>query len=305
MNKIKRKKKYIFLGDCDSLNIEIICKGFSKLKKKNLYIIIGNINEFKRYLKKLKSSIIVKEIINPYDFDQCEDKYLNMFNIENISNKKYKNILNQIQIANIIANKTRRDLITMPINKSTIKKNTDFVGMTEYLGKLNKTSTLMLMLGDKLSVIPFTTHINIKNVYKSIKIDSLIHFLKKVLKLIKRKEYYLNFKEIIFICYNPHCGENGTLGDEDMIINRVVKKLSLIKGPVAADSAFKSFKKNTLFITTYHDQGLIPFKSLNKSGINLTLGLKYRRLSPIHGTASDKKFNNEADTSSYISCMLF
>ena len=55
----------------------------------------------------------------------------------------------------------------------------------------------------------------------------------------------------------------------------------------------KVLKKNTLFITTYHDQGLIPFKSLNKSGINLTLGLKYRRLSPIHGTASDKKFNNE------------
>ena len=305
MNKIKRKKKYIFLGDCDSLNIEIICKSFAKLKKNNLYIIIGNINEFKRYLKRLKSSIIVKEIINPYDFDQCEDKYLNIFNIENISNKKYKNILNQIQIANIIANKTRKDLITMPVNKSTIKKNTDFVGMTEYLGKLNKTSTLMLMFGDKLSVIPFTTHINIKDVYKNIKIDSLIHFLKRLLKLIKKKEYYLNFKDIIFICYNPHCGENGTLGNEDMIINKVLKKLSLIKGPAAADSAFKSFKKNTLFITTYHDQGLIPFKSLNKSGINLTLGLKYRRLSPIHGTASDKKFKNEADTSSYISCMLF
>ena len=67
----------------------------------------------------------------------------------------------------------------------------------------------------------------------------------------------------------------------------------------------RDVKKNTLFITSYHDQGLIPFKSLNKFGINFTLGLKYRRLSPAHGTAYNKKFKNEADTSSYISCMLF
>jgi 4-hydroxythreonine-4-phosphate dehydrogenase len=154
-------------------------------------------------------------------------------------------------------------------------------------------------------VVPFTTHINIKNVYKNIKINPLTHFLKKLLKLIKKREYHLNFKDIVFICYNPHCGENGTLGNEDIIINNVVKKKLLIKGPISADSAFKNFKKNTLFITSYHDQGLIPFKSLNKSGINLTLGLKYRRLSPAHGTASDKKFKNKADTSSYISCMLF
>ena len=60
-------------------------------------------------------------------------------------------------------------LITMPINKSIFKKKIKFIGMTEYLGKLNKKSTIMLMHGDKFSIIPITTHINLKNVHKYIK----------------------------------------------------------------------------------------------------------------------------------------
>ena len=120
MSNKKRTEKYVFLGDYNSLNIEIICKSFKKLKKNNSYILLGNINELKKYLKKLRSSIMVNEIINPYDFKECNNNYLNIFNIENISNEKYKNILNQIQIANILANKTKKDLITMPINKSII-----------------------------------------------------------------------------------------------------------------------------------------------------------------------------------------
>ena len=73
---------------------------------------------------------------------------LNIFNIKNISNKKYINLLNQIKIANKLANITKFDLITMPINKSIFKKNMNFVGMTEYLGMINNKSTVMMMHGD-------------------------------------------------------------------------------------------------------------------------------------------------------------
>ena len=59
-------------------------------------------------------------------------------------------------------------------------------------------------------------------------------------------------------------------------------------------------KKNTLFISTYHDQALIPFKILNKKSINITLGLNYRRLSPAHGTAKDIKNKNKSDNTSYL-----
>ena len=63
-------------------------------------------------------------------------------------------------------------------------------------------------------------------------------------------------------------------------------------------------QKNTLFISTYHDQALIPYKIINKKGFNFTLGLNYRRLSPAHGTAKDIKFKNKSDNTSYLACML-
>ena len=297
------KKKYIFLGDCDSINIEIICKSFSLLKNKVKYIIIGNKEDFQKYQNKINSNIKLKVLIDTYDFDKVHSNFLNIFNIDNVCKEKFKNLLNQIQIANYISKKTGLDLITMPIDKSIFKKKISFTGMTEYLGEINKQKTIMLLFGDKFSVIPLTTHINIKDVHyliKNKKLKSILDFLSKI---IKEKKYKLNFKIIKFLCYNPHCGENKTIGNEDCLIKNTLRFFKNIKGPLSADSSFSNFKKNTLFISTYHDQVLIPFKTLNAKMINITLGLKYRRLSPAHGTAKDIKYKNKANIDSYIECM--
>ena len=303
MAKTLIKKKYIFLGDCDSINIEIICKSYPLLKNKIKYIIIGNIDDFQKYLKKIKTNIKLKEIINPYDFHETDVNYLNIYNVNNVSSEKFKNLLNQIKIANIISNKTGLDLITMPIDKSIFKKKIKFIGMTEYLAEINKQKTIMLLYGDNFSVVPLTTHINLKNVHFYITIKKLKFTLSLLLKLIKEKKYGLKFNLIKFLCYNPHCGENKTIGNEDEIIKRSLCLFKNISGPFSADSSFSNLKKNTLFISTYHDQVLIPFKALNTKMINITLGLKYRRLSPAHGTAKDIKFKNKANINSYIECM--
>ena len=303
MAKTLIKKKYIFLGDCDSINIEIICKSYPILKNKIKYIIIGNIEDLQKYLKKIKTNIKIKEIIDPYDFNKVDVNYLNIYNVNNISIEKFKNLLNQIKIANIISNKTGLDLITMPIDKSLFKKKIKFIGMTEYLAEINKQKTIMLLYGDNFSVVPLTTHINLKNVHFYITIKKLKFTLSFLLKLIKEKKYGLKFNLIKFLCYNPHCGENKTIGNEDEIIKRSLSLYRNIKGPFSADSSFSKLKKNTLFISTYHDQVLIPFKALNTKMINITLGLKYRRLSPAHGTAKDIKFKNKANINSYIECM--
>ena len=303
MAKTLIKKKYIFLGDCDSINIEIICKSYPLLKNKIKYIIIGNIEDLQKYLKKIKTNIKIKEIIDPYDFNKVDANYLNIYNVNNISIEKYKNLLNQIKIANIISNKTGLDLITMPIDKSLFKKKIKFIGMTEYLAEINKQKTIMLLYGDNFSVVPLTTHINLKNVHFYITIKKLKFTLSFLLKLIKEKKYGLKFNLIKFLCYNPHCGENKTIGNEDEIIKRSLSLFRNIKGPFSADSSFSKLKKNTLFISTYHDQVLIPFKALNAKMINITLGLNYRRLSPAHGTAKDIKFKNKANINSYIECM--
>ena len=297
------KNKYVFLGDINSINIELISKSYASLRGSVKYIILGNINDLKRYLLRIKSKLTINEILNPLNFDEFKEQSINIFNIENNSSKKYKNLLNQLIIANTLSNTTNYDLVTMPINKDIFKKNIKFIGLTEYLGEINKKKTLMLMHGEKFSIIPFTTHINPKYISKNLKNESLNNFIKNIKKIIIGKKYNLHFNHIKFLCYNPHCGENNTIGNEDIKIKKLLSKYKYIKGPYPADSAFININKKTLFISTYHDQALIPFKALNDKGINMTLGLDYRRISPAHGTALDIKYKNISDNTSYIECM--
>lgn len=299
------KKKFVFLGDINSANIELIHKSHRFLQNKVKYILFGNVNELSQYLRSLKSKLMINEIFDPISFKNFNKSKLNIFNIENIYKEKYQNLLNQIKIANYMSNITKLDLVTLPINKSIFKKNLVFNGMTEYLAKINKRNTKMIMHGEKFSIIPLTTHINLKDVNKFIKSKFLKKALKEILTQINSKNYQFKFKDIKFLCFNPHCGEDNTLGIEDKIISECVSSFKKISGPYAADSAFNNLNNKTLFISLYHDQALIPFKILNKRGINLTMGLDYRRLSPAHGTAKDIKFKNIADSSSYKACMEY
>ena len=298
------KKKFVFIGDIDSINLEIVQKSHKLLKNKVKYILIGNIKDIYKYLKKIKSNLNINEIINPLDFENYNHNSLNIFNIENISKKKYLNLINQIQISNYLSNNSKIDLVTLPINKALFKKEIEFIGMTEYLAKINNKNTFMLMYGERFSVIPITTHINLNEVKKFLNKKNLDRFLNQIIIQTSKKIYNLNFKAIKFLCYNPHCGESNTIGPEDKIIATVISKFKKITGPYSADSAFKNLNiKNLLFISMYHDQALIPFKILNQEGINITMGLNYRRLSPAHGTANDIKFKNIADITSYLACM--
>ena len=298
-------KKLVFIGDTKSINIELIYKSHNFLKNRVKYILIGNRNELTNYLKKISSNISINEIYNPLNIDNYDKNKLNIFNVENISTEKSINLINQIKISNYLSEKTKFDLVTLPINKSIFKKKIEFNGMTEFLGELNNKKTIMLMHGDKFSIIPFTTHINLKNVTKYIKKNLVYNFIDNLLKQIKIKKYNLQFDKIKFLCVNPHCSENKTLGIEDNIISNVISNFNYIEGPLAADSAFLNIKQKTLYLSTYHDQALIPFKIINKKSFNLTLGLNYRRLSPAHGTASDIIFQNIADNNSYLECMKF
>mgnify|MGYP000503955026 CR=1 FL=1 len=299
------KKKFVFLGDLDSINLELIHNSHNYLKNKVEYILLGNIKDASKYLSKINSKIEINEIYNPLNFENYKKNNLNFFNIENIYKEKYQILLNQLSIANHLSNSTQIDLVTLPINKSVFKKKIKFTGMTEYLAKINRRDTIMLMHGEKFSVIPLTTHINLKDVRKYLNKKYLNLKLTLINKQIQRRIYELNFKSIKFLCYNPHCSEQNTIGNEDRKITEIIKKFKNIYGPLSADSAFNKIQNNLLFISMYHDQVLIPFKILNKKGINLTLGLNYRRLSPAHGTAEDIKYKNIANLSSYIACMNF
>ncbi|MFH1847437.1 MAG: 4-hydroxythreonine-4-phosphate dehydrogenase PdxA [Candidatus Omnitrophota bacterium] len=187
-------------------------------------------------------------------------------------------------------------LVTAPVNKERIAGiSPGFIGHTEYLAEAYRAdSVTMVMVGQKFSVIPLTRHIPLKEVVSGIKEELII----KTLQQIADKRFILSEKKEakIGVCaLNPHCGEGGEIGREEIdIIAPAVKKAKEfypdIVGPISGDVVFYKALKGEIdiILAMYHDQALAPFKMIEfESGVNLTLGLKHIRTSPDHGTAFD------------------
>jgi len=168
----------------------------------------------------------------------------------------------------------------------------------------------MMIYNKKLSVVPLTTHVEIKKITGKIKL-SLIKT--KILTL--HNSYFKLFKKkakIVILGLNPHNSENRQNSPENKIIKPAIKilnKLNVnIKGPFPADTVFNNQKKlnYNVIVGMYHDQVLAPFKALyGFDAINITLGLKYLRISPDHGTAQDIVGLNRANPQSLISAINF
>lgn len=215
-----------------------------------------------------------------------------------------------LQAAVEIQETIHANLITMPLSKEWVLRAgvKKFSGHTEYLAEHYKKHTFMLMIGEKLRVIPLTTHIPLRLVHlylKKIMVDELI-------SAISQSEWIPEGK-IAFCGVNPHVGESGQIGEEEQeilipIIQDMEKRGLNVEGPLSADAAFTEELRNDykLFITCYHDQGLIPFKALEgKKGVNLTLGLDFVRVSPDHGPAFAIAGKAIADTTSFIQCLRY
>ncbi|TGM66531.1 4-hydroxythreonine-4-phosphate dehydrogenase [Leptospira meyeri] len=199
------------------------------------------------------------------------------------------------------------DLITLPLSKEWVGKAgiKGFRGHTETLAKYYQRPTFMMMTGEKLSVIPLTTHVPLKDVVKELKKFSW----KELTKALVRSPFLKNPK-IAYLGLNPHAGEGGKIGDEESTIlavgAKVLRKAKFsVDGPLSADSAFlPGARPYDLYLASYHDQGLIPFKLLEgKKGVNITLGLDFTRVSPDHGTAFDIAGKGKADATGLISCL--
>ncbi|MDF3818281.1 4-hydroxythreonine-4-phosphate dehydrogenase PdxA [Leptospira sp. 96542] len=201
----------------------------------------------------------------------------------------------------------KADLITLPLSKEWVKKSgvDGFRGHTETLADFFQTKTFMMMSGSHYKVIPLTTHTPISSVP-----TELSQFpwwdLAKAIKMSK----FLKRPKILLLGLNPHAGEGGQIGDEEITILRkgmeILKKERLaVDGPFPADSAFlPGAKKYDLYLACYHDQGLIPFKMLEgKKGVNVTLGLPFLRVSPDHGTAFGIAGKKKADNTGFVSCL--
>ena len=312
-------KILIICGDPNSINSEIIFKAWKKITKlqRERVTLIGNFQLLSDQAKKLRIKVPLKKIDNinrknDKNFLNIIDyplKYKKCFHVQDKEASKY--VIGCLNLANKICTENKiKGFINCPIDKKLIKKK-GIHGVTEFIAKKSKVkkySEVMMLYNKKLSVVPITTHIKIMNISKNInkkvlikKINTLNFYFKKIFK----------YKPVIAVLgLNPHNAEYEKHSEEvKQIIPAVkyLKKNANIFGPMAPDSFFNSdYNKYDVIVGMYHDQVLIPFKNLFKfDAINITLGLKYIRMSPDHGTARDIIGKNLANNQSLINCINF
>lgn len=196
---------------------------------------------------------------------------------------------------NLVKKNMLSAIVTCPINKKSIKlAGLKYPGHTEYLGFLAKKRDFSMMLaGDKIKVVLVTTHIPLRDVFKSITIENIFETIKNAHNA--GKFFGHKRSRIAVAGLNPHAGDSGAIADEEIFIIEPAVKMSLDKGfdvtgPMPADTLFPKMLSGEydIAVVMYHDQGLIPVKMESfGSAVNITLNLPFVRTSVDHGTAFD------------------
>ena len=204
-------------------------------------------------------------------------------------------------------------LCTAPIHKAALIDGADFAypGHTEYLAALAGTDQVVMMLAcDALRVVPTTIHIPLAAVPQTLTASLLTDTL-LITHAALRRDFGIAQPRIAVAGLNPHAGEDGKMGGEEIeMITPVLDALRSqgmnISGPMSADTMFHAGARAQydVAVCMYHDQALIPIKTLDFSGgVNITLGLPFIRTSPDHGTAFDIAGKGVADATSMIAAI--
>jgi 4-hydroxythreonine-4-phosphate dehydrogenase len=198
-------------------------------------------------------------------------------------------------------------LVTAPINKYNIQsENFQFPGHTDYLDKELNGNALMFMVHDTLRVGLLTDHVPVNEVANHLTEKLLSDKLGTIINTLKQ-DFEIEKPKVAVLGLNPHSGDNGVIGnEEEKIIKPTLKKLfeagNMVFGPFPADGFFGSgqYEKYDAVLAMYHDQGLIPFKTLSfGNGVNYTAGLDKIRTSPDHGTAYEIAGKGMANNESF------
>lgn len=316
---IKKNKPVIgiSIGDINGIGAEVTMKALqdSRLQKMITPVIYGHGKAITYYRKMLD--------MNDFNFMQVKS-------IEDIHHRK-TNVINVVQespevspgvetreagkmalaaldqaIVDLKADQLDA-LVTAPLNKNNINtEEIPFIGHTEYLtDAFEAAKSLMFMVSEDMRVGLVTGHLPLKEVVAAITAASIKEKLKLMLKSLK-EDFGISKPKIAVLGVNPHAGEDGLLGiEEQEIIQPVVKEFkdkgNLVFGPYPADGFFGMMhqKKFDGVLAMYHDQGLVPFKTVSfDSGVNFTAGLPIIRTSPDHGTAYNIAGKNAADEGS-------
>jgi 4-hydroxythreonine-4-phosphate dehydrogenase len=306
----------ISIGDLNGIGSEVVLKTFEDARMLELCtpVIFANVKMLS-YLKKSFESTATLHGIDK--LEQIVPGKINVLNLWKESfNLEYgvsDDVVGKYAVKSFTeATKALKEglvdvLVTAPINKHNIQSDEfKFPGHTDYLNQELEGDALMLMVSDNLRVGLLTDHVPVTEVAKHITEELIIRKIKTVKQSLVQ-DFKIGKPKIAVLGLNPHCGDNGVIGKEDdQIIRPTLKKMfeqgTFVFGPYAADSFFGNGQHEQFdaVIACYHDQGLVPFKTLSFGhGVNYTAGLNKIRTSPDHGTAFEIAGKNKADFNSF------
>jgi 4-hydroxythreonine-4-phosphate dehydrogenase len=306
----------ISIGDLNGIGSEVILKTFEDSRMLELCtpVIFANAKVLSFVKKSFTSTVQFHGIEN---LDQVVIGKVNVFNLWKegvdinlgINDEK----IGEYAIKSFVAaTKALKEdqidvLVTAPINKYNIQSEEfKFPGHTDYLDQELEGNALMMMVQDNLRVGLLTDHLPLSEVSSKLTEELIIRKIETIKKSLIQ-DFSIVKPKIAVLSLNPHAGDGGVIGKEDdLILKPVLKKIfekgTMVFGPFPADGFFGSgqYEKYDAIIATYHDQGLIPFKTLSfGKGVNYTAGLNKVRTSPDHGTAYDIAGKDMADYNSF------
>ncbi len=308
-------------GDINGISYEIILKSFEDERITDFFtpVIYGSPKVAAYYKKMLQLNININSI------NKIEQANLNQINIINCATNNIKveigkstkiagqASLNALRHSLIDIKNHKLDiLVTAPINKNNIQTDDfKFAGHTRFFAsEFGGNEVVMLMVHENLRIGVATEHIAISEVSENITVEKILDKLRVIAKSLKT-DFAINKPVIAVLGLNPHSGDNGLIGKEELeIIIPAIEKAKeegiIAVGPYPADGFFGSneYKKFDAILAMYHDQGMIPFKALTQNqGVNFTAGLPFVRTSPAHGTAYNIVGKNKSNHQSFMQAM--
>jgi 4-hydroxythreonine-4-phosphate dehydrogenase len=311
----------ITTGDLNGIGTELMIKTFADHRLLELCtpLLFGSNKLVNFYRKSIPESTLNYQ--NTKDFSRIAPKQVNIYNVweEDLAVQpgQLTDMGGQYAIKSLVAatdalkSKKIQGMVTAPIHKKNIQSPSfNFPGHTPYLKQaFGVNDVLMLMASDNFRVGVVTEHIPLREVAQYITREAILSKL-NILRDSLIKDFGIDKPKIAVLGLNPHAGDEGLIGkEEEDIIKPAIKDAKhsmLVFGPFSAD-AFFARNQQTKFdavLAMYHDQGLIPFKSLSSGeGVNFTAGLPAVRTSPDHGTAFDIAGKNRADPASFLAAI--
>lgn len=323
MNPANKPVIGISCGDLNGIGIELIIKTFSdhRILEQCTPVVYASNKVINFYRKSIPEANFNYQNIK--DYNRINNKQVNIFNCweeEVIINPgqltdaagKYAVLSLQTAVA-ALKQKQIDGLVTAPIHKKNIQSpDFNFTGHTPYLKNMFEVKDVVMMLcAGNFRVALLTEHVPLNEVAGYVTKEAILSKLNIIHKSLQ-KDFGIDKPRIAVLGLNPHAGDEGLIGnEEETIIKPAVKEAKnnnmLVTGPFSADAFFaRSYhQKYDAVLAMYHDQGLIPFKTLaSGEGVNFTAGLPSVRTSPDHGVAFDIAGKGKADPSSFMTAIF-